>query len=147
MGVIAMLSGFFDANGRPRLKGRLIIPELGVDGPVDFLVDTGSDTTSLHPRDSYNLAIPLQQLRHSTTLAGIGGAQTYFQADATLVFYDEEQAYMYYLGLAIARPSQHNLRLPSLLGQDMLRQWRTVHDPTDRVLQFTVRRSDGTVLR
>ncbi|MBI4311799.1 MAG: hypothetical protein HY681_08455 [Chloroflexi bacterium] len=56
------------------------------------------------------------------------------------------QMQLYRLPLAIARPNQHNQGLPSLLGQDILRHWRTVHDPTDSILEFTVRRSDGTVM-
>ena len=128
------------------MKGRLIIPDLGVSGDVEFLVDTGSDRTSLHPLDGWALRIPLSQLGNPTSLAGIGGSQSYFTADAALLFRDETQNRLYFLRLAIAQPTQHNLRLPSLLGQDILRHWRTVHDPTERVLEFTVRRSDGMVM-
>lgn len=123
-----------------------MIPDLGVYGKIYFLVDTGSDTTSVHPSDSTKLRVPFARLGNLASLAGIGGAQAYFTTEALLLFQEEVQTQLYRFHLAIARPSQHNLRLPSLLGQHILRHWRTVHDPTDRILQFTVRSSDGTVM-
>ena len=54
-----MIEGYFDRHGRPYLQGRLIIERLQVDGPIEFLVDTGSDGTVLHPKDGQLLNVVL----------------------------------------------------------------------------------------
>jgi len=141
-----VITGHFGTDGKPYVKSQQVIPSLSVRGDVEFLLDTGSDRTSLHPLDSLALRVPYAQLGNPMYFAGIGGSQAYFTADAALLFRDEIQDRLYFLRVAIARPSQHNLQLPSLLGQDILRHWRTIHDPTERALEFTVRRSDGTVM-
>lgn len=46
-----MITGSFDGEGRPYVQGRLIISRFKVDGFIDFLMDTGADTTTLHPDD------------------------------------------------------------------------------------------------
>ena len=53
-----MLKGSFDpTSGRPYIEGLLVIPALGVDEVVSFLVDTGSDVTCLMPADGVRFGI------------------------------------------------------------------------------------------
>lgn len=127
------------------MQGRLFIPAFGVARVVWFLVDTGADFTSLHPRDSDALAIKFGSLGDPIQLAGIGGAQTYYLADSILTFDEGVRLRNYRLSLRIALPGQHNRLLPSLLGRDLLQHWRMVYDPTGQRLEFTVRRSDSTL--
>ena len=42
----------------------------------------------------------------------------------------------------IGKPDDVDLRLPSLLGQDLLRNWRTIHEPDLQRLEFIPRTAD-----
>lgn len=139
-----MLVGGF-TSGRPYLRGRLFIPSLQVRGDVVFLVDTGSDGTSLHPGDALRLRIPFGRLANPHSLAGIGGAQTYFSVASYIAFRDGDRDRVYAVPLAIALPRQENLTLPSLLGQDILQSWQMLHDPAHSRLEFLVHSSDLTL--
>ena len=61
-----MITGSFDGEGRPYVQGRLIISRFKVDGFIDFLMDTGADTTTLHPDDGIQLHVPFIRLRNRT---------------------------------------------------------------------------------
>ena len=53
-----MIAGYFAADGSPYVEMRVNLPRLGVAGQVHFLVDTGSDTSILHPSASVDLRCP-----------------------------------------------------------------------------------------
>jgi len=59
---------------------------------------------------------------------------------ALLSFADSKFVYGYYLDVAILVPTSHNDRLPSLLGRDILSQWRFVLEPTKGIVTFTRRK-------
>ena len=44
-----MIAGRFTDDGLPYIDGIVTFVRLGVSGRVRFLIDTGSDTTILHP--------------------------------------------------------------------------------------------------
>ncbi|MBI4311900.1 MAG: retroviral-like aspartic protease family protein [Chloroflexi bacterium] len=141
-----MLTGVFDERGQPILKGRLIVPELNVDGRVKFRVDTGADRTSIHPRDARNLALPFHLLRNPVPLQGIGGAPTYYWQPAYLTFTGGSETFGYRLQVAVAAPIQSNATLPSLLGQDILRHWQMLHAPARSRLEFESFHADFTLM-
>ena len=121
------------------------IPRLGVFGAVGFLVDTGASVTCLHPRDSIALRLPFDHLERSEHIVGVGGRSERFLERGTLTFLDSDSTatYVYNLDVRVGKPEQVGSGLPSVLGQDVLSRWLMVHDPTDRRLQFHVRRADA----
>ena len=140
-----MIVGQFDAFGRPYMEGRLIIPRLQVNQNVSFLLDTGADSTCLHPGDAAGAGVPFGQLRNRGLSRGIGGKSPYFREPATLLFPDGLVARLYEVGLLIAEPDESNGNLPSLLGRNIINHWHMEYDPANGRLECTVRYADRTI--
>ena len=138
-----MIVGRFE-RGRPFLRGDVLIPRFGVQAGVSFLVDTGADVTCLHPKDGIPAHIPFDQLRNLTANRGIGGQSTYFVEQAILSFRDASGGliYEYEVELYIGKPEDVSHQIPSLLGQDVLKRWLLVHDPTSDKLEIQPRDAD-----
>lgn len=64
------IQGFFKTGIQllpaPYVQALVILPRLQVSAQVDFLIDTGSDTTNLHPQDTVRFPINFQRMRRST---------------------------------------------------------------------------------
>ena len=56
-----MIEGYFTADGRPRVRTRVLLPRFEVVNEVHFPVDTGLDTTILHPQDGNLLGCPFDE--------------------------------------------------------------------------------------
>ena len=121
-----MIHGWFGDQGRPYVFAAVTLPRLGYTHRVRLLVDTGADVTSLHPMDCEGLAYEMLGVTSETT--GIGGTVEYYREPALLTFRDIEESsfQVYRLFIDIARPTEHNENIPSLLGQDILRNWRVI---------------------
>jgi hypothetical protein len=139
-----MIYGSFDQYGRPYVQGRLFIPRLQIGGFLDLLVDTGADCTCLHTGDGIRLNIPYETLQNAVSIGGVGGNNSYFNESIVLFFVDENRIRAHFIDIAIARPRRSNLTLPSLLGQDILRNWRMHHEPLTQGLEFVVKQADFT---
>lgn len=138
-----MIEGAYDTHyGRPYVQGRLSFPGLGIDGYIDFLVDTGADVTTLHPRDGIAMNVPFNNLTPGQPSQGIGGFADTFEEPAVIMFADGSFVRLYTASLSVAKPTKFNLTVPSLLGQDILRHWRMVHDKPRNKLTFTVQHAD-----
>ena len=135
-----MVIGWFSFTGKPFVKARVIIPRLGVQREVEFLVDTGADRTCLNHRDAVNMGLFPEILRGSeiTHAEGIGGASQYFREDALLEFIDVDdgQFHGHTLSLLIADLSDAPSLIPSLLGRDVLHLYRMVYAPAERRLEL-----------
>ena len=79
-----MIIGAFDDMENPYVSCRLAIPQFRVDTEVNFLVDTGSDSTVLHPYDLQRLGISSEQLQDESVTAGVGGFAGTFLEPAIL---------------------------------------------------------------
>ena len=123
--------------------GFVALPRFGVENPVRFLVDTGANTTTIHPADAQELGIDFGLLTGEAESRGIGGSSKVFREKARLFFQDSETHiwYPYELEISIADVAGYNRRYPSLLGSDVLSCWYLESDPTNGLLQFTVRRT------
>ena len=138
-----MIIGYFGPAGALYVSGDLQFPRLGVSGGLDFLVDTGASRTVIHPSDIQGLALPPGLLAHRRPMHGVGGASGFFFEPAILYFWDDDQStiYTHRLAIGIAEPNAVNRNYPSLLGRDILDCWYLESDPTNALLQFTVRRT------
>jgi predicted aspartyl protease len=128
-----------NTSGAPFVEARVTFPRLNVTGLVPFLVDTGADGTLFMPADSRKIGIDFGNLKNPTTSSGIGGPARGFLERVIISFSDRRYVFAYLLKAEIAVPTRHNSRLPSLLGRDVLRQWRFVLDPTKGKVSFTPR--------
>jgi len=134
-----VIRGSFDHQGRPCVQGWLVLPRLNIQGDVEFLVDTGADSTTIHPFDGQKLGVPFEELLSEILSIGIGGSQPYFLEHAILMFEDDALVRQYSSEVLIGKPSATSSRLPSLLGRSLLSHWRMVYDPTDDLLTMTHR--------
>ena len=141
-----MIAGWFNPAGQPVVKSRLVAPRLGVDDWVDWLVDTGAESTCLHPADGDYIGFPYGELVVALDSEGVGGRHPYYREYAFVVFYESDGsgARAFDVILAIARPeiptssnpSPVVNRLPSLLGRDVLNRLRMDYDFPGRRLEF-----------
>ena len=137
-----MIHGWFSDQGRPYVFAAVTLPRLGYTRRVRLLVDTGADVTSLHPADCEG--VPYELLSDSSETTGVGGTIEYYREPALVTFRDIEVSSLrvYRLFIDIARPTDHNQNIPSLLGQDILRSWRVIHDRLANDLTFEVHLAD-----
>ena len=126
------------------MQGRLIIPGLSIATDIDLLVDTGADCSCLHPTDGMRVRVPYGNLSNPLSIGGIGGNHNFFREPAALIFADGKRMRVHAIWLAIATPTPQNMRHPSLLGQDVLKNWRMTHEPHIARLEFIVKNADLT---
>ena len=142
-----MLRGRFgDTSGRPYIEGRLLLPRLNIRSDISFIVDTGADRSMLLPDDGDRMGIDYTRLTGEEESVGIGGVCHNFIEPAIVVFSEVNRfLHIYMIDLAIT-PSDPDMRdLPSLLGRDILDQWRMTYNPTTKYLGFRVLSADVTV--
>jgi hypothetical protein len=138
-----MLEGRFgNTSGAPYIEARVSIPRFSLRGSISFLVDTGADGTVFMPADSRKLGINFAALRNPVTSEGIGGPARGFNEQVVLSFSDRRYIYSYLLDVEISAPSAHNFKFPSLLGRDIIDQWRFVSDRQKDKVLFTPRKWD-----
>ena len=141
-----LLGRFGDTSGCPYIEGRLILPRLNIRGDISFLADTGADQTLIHPLDGLRIGIDYSTLSDTSESVGIGGISQNFVEPALVVFSEPRRMlYIYTIVVAIAPPSPDIMNLPSLLGRDILKQWRMVVEPHRDICTFTVRTADVRV--
>jgi Retroviral aspartyl protease len=131
-----MLEGRFGgASGAPYIQAHVSFPRLRLRGVLWLLVDTGADVTVLMPRDILRLGVDFRLLTNVTASQGIGGIARGYHETATISFYDRRFMYSYALKIELAAPISHNTRLPSLLGRDILQQWRLIVDKPENEIR------------
>ena len=140
-----MILGEFDDQGRSYVECRVAVQRFRIDSKVRFLLDTGASNTLLHPQDSYKLGVPFASLANRVGSISIGGVGHYFREPGALVFEDGFQIRMYGFELLISEPSHADKELPSLLGRNIINYWRVEYDPSNNVLECTVRHADYTL--
>ena len=126
----------------------MVIPRLNISGKVNFLIDTGADSTLLGPADAFRLGIDIALLPRGAISRGVGGASETVQAQGMVLFEDHS----FPLTLRILAPRtrrQQEIRhsIPSLLGRDVLSQFALFFEErTNRVLLLTAAEVDALTL-
>jgi hypothetical protein len=140
------LRGYFRADP---LEGAyfsvvLWIPSLNIAGSLELLVDTGATKTTLLDSDARRLGIQHERLTAlKRPLLGLGGlVQTYATRNARLVFKSEDSSEHQEVleELLVVRHSKLDsniMRIPSVLGRDILNKYRIVYDKQNRFVLIT----------
>lgn len=121
------------------IEARLVSKSLQIDRKVTFLVDTGASRTTLLDNDARRLGIRYDKLSKSrSSLIGVGGTVACFTiTDAFLIFMSLKKEVRIRLPLSVAkhplermapRLRTHILRLPSLLGRDVINRYKLTFD-------------------
>lgn len=141
-----MLQGRFgNTSGRPYIEGRIYLPRLNVRSNISFLVDTGADRSLLMPLDGTRMGLDYNQLAGNQEAVGIGGVSRHFVEPALVVFSEAgKYLYIYSINLTISSSNTSLMDVPSLLGRDILDQWKMTYNPTKKELTFVVNRADFT---
>ncbi len=98
------------------------------------------------PDDSRRFGIDYSRLTGIPSYSrGVGGFVESVQIPAIVMFRETNGLRRFYRLQIDVMPDRRELReTPSLLGQDILAHWRTLHDPTRGTLQATVVAAHGT---
>ena len=136
----SVIDGGFSPNGMPFVHASVSLPGLMPPAEtvlsVPFLVDTGASSTSLSPRDAQDLGLNLSRLNYSARSMGIGGYSFSALADGIITLRGDGFDFVCQVSIRIAQPTVHNMRLPSLLGRDVLRQFNMRYEAANGVLRF-----------
>ena len=120
-----MIAGQFTDDGLPIIECTVFLPRFGLSGQVTVLVDTGSDTSILHPDAAADLGCPFDLLDNPAEFISAGGALLYYIEPALLPFDDDNGgAWEFEIDISIAKPDPVTDSLDSLLGRDLLNQVR-----------------------
>ena len=125
---------FGDTSGSPYIEATVSIPSLDCRGNVSFLFDTGADATTLMPLDGMRLQIDYALLNFALTMSGVGGEANYSVVEATISFPSGDTLYSYEIDLIICERDDELIRLPSLLGRDVIDRWRVIYDKPNSIL-------------
>jgi hypothetical protein len=129
-----LIKGFF-RNGAGFVNMHLTSESLNIDETIEFLVDTGASRTTLLDKDAIYLGLDYDKLpRYKENLSGIGGSiSTYVIEDASLIIGSTQMAIPVMVGRhPIEKMTKEELirtlRIPSLLGRDVINKFRLIFD-------------------
>lgn len=130
------------------IEARLISKSLKLDEIISFLVDTGASRTTILDKDALRMGIKYNNLTKSpASLIGIGGTISCFIIpDSTLFFKSSKGDINIKLPITVAKHpletmSTHQqtqiLRLPSLLGRDIINRYKLTFDFPQSTIALT----------
>lgn len=125
----------------PYVPGYIDFPRLGITDEIEFLIDTGSYSTALHPEDVDRLGIDYRRLNPASRSysAGIGGRMGYYAEPAVVMFPDRDGTPRFCeLTVHICEPTDHpGIReFPALLGRDFLNRCSLFLDSSQNLVQL-----------
>lgn len=123
-------AGYFPA---PYCNVYVYLPAFNKRWWVPFLIDTGADTTAIHPKD-WVLHIPRNRLTPTRSIGGIGGSRQYSEQVAALFVLDESgmphALQVSKIDIGILTPADlTSYPIPSLLGRDILNSGKLTVEP------------------
>jgi len=128
----------------PYVQAALLLPRLGLEGLVNFMIDTGADNTTLSLVDVERMNLDYRRLKRDSLVPveGIAGQQYFYREQAILMLRDENgDVYVFPIEVHIPKRgelSQTNRqrRLPFLLGRDVVNQCMVEMDSHDGVVEL-----------
>ena len=151
-----MIEGYFkrlDYPGPPApyVRAAVLLAGMRWARYVDFLIDTGADTSCLHPRDVQALEVDPAIFDPAARVVseGIGGTLNYITHQADLVFGQSPHFTIWQCAIDVcdiwSEPGNNvQLRaLPSLIGRDLLNLCRIRADPSAGEFVLDPIRQDG----
>ena len=133
---------------RPFVAAELTIPGQSVAGTIEFLVDTGADSTVISPSDASRMRLNAAQLPRASASTGIGGSTPMAVTTATIKL-DTRTFNVPMRILAPTSPAQQQAlaAIPSLLGRDLLAHFALFFEErTGRVLLLEPQEADALSL-
>lgn len=140
------LKGYFRAGP---LEGAyttvvLALPKLGIRQNIELLIDTGATKTTILDRDAITMGIPYNRLpRLKQPLLGLGGVvETYVAKDAEIYFRadgdaEHRESISELLVVKHANVDHNIMRIPSVLGRDILNKYRLIYDKNRELVAIT----------
>jgi hypothetical protein len=112
---------------------------------VDFVLDTGASATCIHPADAIQhvgldpvMLTDPSRWPNAVAFGGIGGSVNYFTTPAEYALVHDPGEVTFLAGtIKVAQWTQTNQSLPSLLGWDVLAEFRLYCDPGAGRLELT----------
>jgi hypothetical protein len=110
------------------------IPSLHVRQSIEFLIDTGATRTTILDRDAVTLGLSYTKLHKlKQPLLGLGGLiETYVARDSALYFKTEDgfehKELAELLVVKHKKVDENIMRIPSVLGRDILNKYKLVYD-------------------
>jgi len=125
-------------RGRPYVDAVVLSARLGVEGNVSFLIDTGSDLSTIQPRDAIRLGVDYSLDfvgSPKRSVGGVGGLASEFR-ESCAIFMPHVSGSWDRLPLEVgfAVPTAFNEDLPSLLGRDILSYYRLTFQQSANLL-------------
>ncbi|MFQ5761498.1 MAG: aspartyl protease family protein, partial [Candidatus Bathyarchaeia archaeon] len=131
------LNGYFKAGPLEAayVTVLLAIPRLRIEQRIELLIDTGATRTTILDKDAITLGIPYSKLpRLKQPLLGLGGlVDTSVARDAEMYFKSEsgqehKELVEELLVVKHRRVDENIMRIPSVLGRDILNKYRLIYD-------------------
>ena len=123
------IEGYFQSEGGglagPYVRATVMFPRLYIAAIIEFLIDSGAESTALHSRDIERIQVDYRRLRRNSLItgSGVGGRLRYYREPAIVVFRESDGSarnFAMELGISERTRSRDRQRLPSLLGRDFL---------------------------
>ena len=114
--------GYFRDHNAPFIAVHIMIEEMELASHVDFLISTGSINTTLMDHDAHRLGLDTRGMEFRTAEYRPGQMIEAAVVPAKIAFIPTYgDPYYQTIALQVAKPSDQNLNLPSVLGTDALR--------------------------
>jgi hypothetical protein len=147
-----MILGYFNSKNRPFVKAHVRIdvdPNYQINGQMDFLVDTGSDSTFVMPDDG-KLALKIDYRKvpaPSVPVQTPFGPVRATLCTAYIGFEDAHQPviHQYNVKILVYPDTQLFSYRPSALGRDIFDYWHIDYSLPRNNLSFDVTRADRTI--
>lgn len=123
----------------PILNGYIKVGRPNIEGSVSFMVDTGANKTVLMPKDALKLGVDFSQLGTPGKAGGVGAPAKIHIAAATVSLRDDDDEWVdHFIDLGIVEPDPEggNKDMPSLLGRDIINDYRMIFDAQSLRIQL-----------